>query len=288
MGGLSRVWVGLIGLRVKTGHRSIRVIFKLVNRVMGQTGCRSNGSGQTGLTHFVMSTLLFNTLTLVDPCTAFLKKLARLTKFTLIIYIYIFRIIIIYINSNIAALVQYYSSKGKLNANNFFFFFFFFFFSQQLVVILYLFIIILLCCHNFFSLSFLATWLPQIFFFPLSFLATHFQQLGCHKSYYSPLQFRQLGCHNPFFSLFTPLEFQQLGWHNWFFPSEHFSFGPFINLGSRIRAEGISVTSLPKFNSFLTPISHHFSLLSHPFFVRILATGLPKFASLLNFPNNFK
>ena len=286
MGGLSRVWVGLIGLRVKTGHRSIRVIFKLVNRVMGQTGCRSNGSGQTGLTHFVMSTLLFNTLTLVDPCTAFLKKLARLTKFTLIIYIYIFRIIIIYINSNIAALVQYYSSKGKLNANNFFFFFFFFFSATccYFVFIYYYFIVL---PQFFFPLIF-GNLVVTNFFFPLSFLATHFQQLGCHKSYYSPLQFWQLGCHNPFFSLFTPLEFQQLGWHNWFFPSEHFSFGPFINLGSRIRAEEISVTSLPKFNSFLTPISHHFSLLSHPFFVRILATGLPKFASLLNFPNNFK
>ena len=212
MGGLSRVWVGLIGLRVKTGHRSIRVIFKLVNRVMGQTGCRSNGSGQTGLTHFVMSTLLFNTLTLVDPCTAFLKKLARLTKFTLIIYIYIFRIIIIYINSNIAALVQYYSSKGKLNANNnfFFFFFFFFFFSQQLVVILYLFIIILLCCHNFFSLSFLATWLPQIFFFPSHFWQLIFSNLVATNPIILPYNFGNLVATILFSLSSLPLNFNNL------------------------------------------------------------------------------
>ena len=164
---------------------------------------------------------------------------------------------------------------------------FFFFLSNLLLFCIYL--LLFYCVATiFFTSHFWQLGCHKFFFFPLSFLATHFQQLGCHKSYYSPLQFRQLGCHNPFFSLFTPLEFQQLGWHNWFFPSEHFSFGPFINLGSRIRAEEISVTSLPKFNSFLTPISHHFSLLSHPFFVRILATGLPKFASLLNFPNNFK
>ena len=164
---------------------------------------------------------------------------------------------------------------------------FFFFFSATCCYFVFIYYYFIVLPQFFFPLIF-GNLVATNFFFPLSFLATHFQQLGCHKSYYSPLQFRQLGCHNPFFSLFTPLEFQQLGWHNWFFPSEHFSFGPFINLGSRIRAEEISVTSLPKFNSFLTPISHHFSLLSHPFFVRILATGLPKFASLLNFPNNFK
>ena len=69
-----------------------------------------------------------------------------------------------------------------------------------------------------------------------------------------------------FFSLLTPLEFRQLDCHNWFFP-EHFSFGHFkdIDLGNRNRAKGISVTSLPKFNSFLTPLLDHFSLLSHPF-----------------------
>ena len=140
---------------------------------------------------------------------------------------------------------------------------------------------------------FLATWcyfvfiyyylimLPQIFF-SLSFLAT------CHNSFFSPPHFRQLGCHNPFFSLLTPLKFQQLGCHNWFFPFEYFYFGHLINLGSQIRVKGISITSLSKFNSFLTSLSHHFSLISHPFFVRILATGLPKFASLLNFLNNFK
>ena len=33
-----------------------RAIFKRVNRVAGQTGYRSNGSGQTGLTRFAMST----------------------------------------------------------------------------------------------------------------------------------------------------------------------------------------------------------------------------------------
>ena len=44
-----------IGSRVKTGHGSKRVIFKWVNRVTGQTGCGSNGSGQTGLTRFAMS-----------------------------------------------------------------------------------------------------------------------------------------------------------------------------------------------------------------------------------------
>ena len=50
------VRVGSIGSRVKTGHWSKRVIFKRVNRVTGQTGCGSNGSGQTGLTRFAMST----------------------------------------------------------------------------------------------------------------------------------------------------------------------------------------------------------------------------------------
>ena len=39
--------VGSIGLRVKTGHGSKRVIFKRVNRV----------TGQTGLTRFAMSKL---------------------------------------------------------------------------------------------------------------------------------------------------------------------------------------------------------------------------------------
>ena len=37
-GGSSRVRVGSIGSRVKTGHGSKRVIFKWVNRVTGQTG----------------------------------------------------------------------------------------------------------------------------------------------------------------------------------------------------------------------------------------------------------
>ena len=67
-----------------------------------------------------------STLTLVDPCTAFLKNAGKVKKIhhnnnfflrIIIIYIYIY----IYIYSNIAALVQYYSSKGKLNANNLFF-----------------------------------------------------------------------------------------------------------------------------------------------------------------------
>ena len=37
-GGSGQVRVGSIGSRVKTGHGSKRVIFKLVNRVAGQTG----------------------------------------------------------------------------------------------------------------------------------------------------------------------------------------------------------------------------------------------------------
>ena len=118
------------------------------------------------------------------------------------------RIIIIYINSNIAALVQYYSSKGKLNANNFFF--------GNLV----------LFCIYLLLFDYVAT-----IFFSLSFLAT------CHNSFFSPPHFRQLGCHNPFFSLLTPLKFQQLGCHNWFFPFEYFYFGHLINLGSQIRAK---------------------------------------------------
>ena len=40
----------------QSGRGSKRVIFKQVNRIMGQTGCGSNRSGQTGLTHFAMST----------------------------------------------------------------------------------------------------------------------------------------------------------------------------------------------------------------------------------------
>ena len=44
----------------QSGHGSKRVIFKRVNRVTDQTGCGSNGSGQTGLTRFAMSTLKFS------------------------------------------------------------------------------------------------------------------------------------------------------------------------------------------------------------------------------------
>ena len=39
----------------QSGHGSKRVIFKRVNRVTSQTGCGSNGLGQTGLTCFAMS-----------------------------------------------------------------------------------------------------------------------------------------------------------------------------------------------------------------------------------------
>ena len=48
--------LGQSGRGSKTGHGSKRVIFKRVKRVTGQTGCGSNGSGQTGLTRFAMST----------------------------------------------------------------------------------------------------------------------------------------------------------------------------------------------------------------------------------------
>ena len=210
MGGLSRVWVGLIGLRVKTGHRSIRVIFKLVNRVMGQTGCRSNGSGQTGLTHFVMSTLLFNTLTLVDPCTAFLKKLARLTKFTLIIYIYIFRIIIIYINSNIAALVQYYSSKGKLNANNFFFFFFFFFFSATCCYFVFIYYYFIVLPQFFFPLIFCNLVATKFFFFPSHFWQLIFSNLVATNPIILPYNFGNLVATILFSLSSLPLNFNNL------------------------------------------------------------------------------
>ena len=72
-----------------------------------------------------------------------------------------------------------------------------------------------------------------------------------------------------------------------FFPFEHFSFGHFIDLGRKIQAEGILVTSLLKFNSFLTPTITSFLFPLSSFFVRILAIMLSKFASLLNLPNNF-
>ena len=107
-----------------------------------------------------------STLTLVDPCTAFLKNAGKVKKIhhnnnfflrIIIIYIYIY----IYIYSNIAALVQYYSSKGKLNANSLFFgnfllfwiylllfdcdatiFFFLFIFDNLVVIILFFFSLI--------------------------------------------------------------------------------------------------------------------------------------------------
>ena len=41
----------------QSGHGLKRVIFKRINRITGQTGCRSNGSGQTGLTRFAMSSV---------------------------------------------------------------------------------------------------------------------------------------------------------------------------------------------------------------------------------------
>ena len=189
-----------------------------------------------------------STLTLVDPCTAFLKNAGKVKKIhhnnnfflrIIIIYIYIY----IYIYSDIAALVQYYSSKGKLNANNFFF-------GNFLLFCIYL--LLFDCDATIFFFPFIFDNLVVIILF--SFLS-HFRQFGCYS---------------------------------WFFPFKHFFFGHFINLGIQFRAEGISIISLPKFNSFLTPLSHHFSLLSNPFFVRISAMGLSKFAYFLNFPNNFE
>ena len=48
---------GRVGFRSgQSGQNGSRVIFKRVNRVTGQMGCGSNGSGQTGLTRFAMST----------------------------------------------------------------------------------------------------------------------------------------------------------------------------------------------------------------------------------------
>ena len=90
-----------------------------VAEIQGKWGERKKGLWQPNCWKWMKKKksdiLHFNTLTLVDPCTTFVKKLTRSTIFTIviifliIIYIYIY----IYIYSNIAALVQYYSSKGK-------------------------------------------------------------------------------------------------------------------------------------------------------------------------------
>ena len=92
----------------------------------------------------------------------------------------------------------------------------------------------------FFSPTILATWLPQLFFFfsPTTWLP---------QSFFSPL---------------TSLEFRQLSYHNWFFSFRALLLWALHQLGSWIWAKRISVTLLPKFNSFLTPLSHHFSLLN--------------------------
>ena len=129
-------------------------------------------------------------------------------------------IIIIYINSNIAALVQYYPSKGKLNANNLFFGNF---------MLFWIYLLLFDCDATIFFFPFIFDNFVVIILF--SFLS-HFRQFGCYS---------------------------------WFFPFKHFFFGHFINLGIQFRAEGILIISLSKFNSFLTPLSHHFSLLSNPF-----------------------
>ena len=97
-----------------------------VTEIQGEWGERKKGLWQPNCWKWMkkkkkkkVDVLLFNTLTLVDPCTTFVKKLTRSTIFTIVIIFLIIIIIIIiiiiyiYIYSNIAALVQYYSSKGK-------------------------------------------------------------------------------------------------------------------------------------------------------------------------------
>ena len=77
--GRVRVRVGSNGSQVKTGHGSKRVIFKRVNRVTSQTGCGSNGSGQTSLTRFAMSkfmdTLLKSSIFNAPTCNSSVKSL---------------------------------------------------------------------------------------------------------------------------------------------------------------------------------------------------------------------
>ena len=95
--------------------------------------------------------LLFNTLTLVDPCTTFVKKLTRSTIFTIVIIFLIIIIIIIYIYIYIPILLLLYSTtqvKENLNANNSFF-------SAT-------------CCYFVFIYYYLIV-LPQLFF------SSHFQ-----------------------------------------------------------------------------------------------------------------
>ena len=106
----------------------------------------------------------------------------------------------------------------------------------------------------FFFLSFSVTWLPQFLFSPLQFW-----QLGCHNCFFfSPTTWLP----QSFFSPLTSLEFRQLSYHNWFFSFQALLLWALHQLGSWIWAKRISVTVLPKFNSFLTPLSHHFSLLN--------------------------
>ena len=105
----------------------------------------------------------------------------------------------------------------------------------------------------FFFLSFSVTWLPQFLFFLI--LATWLSQLFF---FFSPTTWLP----QSFFSPLTSLEFRQLSYHNWFFSFRVLLLWALHQLGSWIWAKRISVTLLPKFNSFLTPLSHHFSLLN--------------------------
>ena len=115
------------------------------------------------------------------------------------------------------------------------------------------------------------------FFF---FFYSHFPQIGCQNFLFFSL---------PFFFPLSPWISATLLLQSFFsLSSQSLNFGNLVAtisfflsstspLGtssiSRIQAEGISVISLLKFNSFLTPLSHHFSLLSHPFLLEFQQRG---------------
>ena len=82
-GGSSRVRVGSIGSRVKTGHGSKRVIFKWVNRVTGQTGRGlSRVTSQVELTRIFQKFFFFFEVDAI--CQLFMSSLT-IIRFSLVI-----------------------------------------------------------------------------------------------------------------------------------------------------------------------------------------------------------
>ena len=145
---------------------------------------------------------------------------------------------------------------------------------------------ILIPCHGkrkllllFFSLQFRQV---TIFFFSLTFLAT---QLSSFFFFFSPLPYGNSIALILFFSLSSLLQFWQLHYHNFYFFSLSFSSTSLIwvawilgrNFGNYIIEIQLSLSlSITSFLSLLM------------LFLRISVIPLPKFASLLIFPNKFE